>query len=818
MSITHLFHGRIKLIGALSCVALLTACGGGGGGDKTSVPSSVVQSSAASVVASSASSLSVSSASSSVTPDVTPDAFSFTTVTGAALSTSITSTAITISGINTAATISIIGGQYAIGGGAPTGNAGTITNGQTVKVTLLTSATAGTTTQAVLTVGGVAGAFSATTANAIGGGLNIATVVTTLAGTAEGADGVGLAARFSLPKGITRVGDNLYVADTSNHTIRKIVISTGVVTTFAGRRSDSNSVDGTGTAASFANPKGITSDGTHLYVTDRNKIRKIVIATGVVTTLAGSASEGSADGTGTAASFNYLSGITSDGTSLYVVDTHNHKIRKIVIATGVVTTLAGSGSEGGTDGTGSAASFNYPVGITSDGTNLYIADTLNSTIRKIVIATGVVTTFAGRKALPGSADGVGTAASFTFPNGIISDGTNLYVADSVNSTIRKIVIATGAVTTVAGMTATPGSTDGTGTAARFRFPFDLASDGTNLYIADNNNNAIRKIVIATGVVTTLAGSGWEFFPDGTGSAAIFGAPTGITSDGRNLYVADTESNKIRKVVIATAVTTTLAGSGSQDDDDGTGMAASFFSPSGITGDGTNLYVSDTNNHKIRKIVIATGVVTTLAGSGFGGGVDGTGTAASFFFPRGIISDGTNLYIADTNNHKIRKIVIATGVVTTLAGSGSIGYADGTGEAATFSHPSGITRDGANLYVADSGNQKIRKIVIATGVVTTLAGGGLGTSADGTGEAASFNHPSGITSDGTNLYITDEHTHKIRKIVMATGVVTTLAGSGSIGYADGTGTAASFFYPAGITTDGFELFVTDSGNSTIRRIH
>jgi hypothetical protein len=316
-------------------------------------------------------------------------------------------------------------------------------------------------------------------------------------------------------------------------------------------------------------------------------------------------------------------------------------------------------------------------------------------------------------------------------------------------------------------------------------------------------------------VTTLAGSGATGSADNTGIAATFYYPCCIATDGTNLYMTDTYNNKIRQIVIATGVVTTLAGSGIAGAVDGTGTAASFNHSLGITTDGTNVYVSD--NYKIRKIVISTGVVSTLAGSGAYGSADGASTAASFSTPYGITTDGTNVYAADTLNHKIRQIVIATGVVTTLAGSGVAGAVDASGTAASFNLPAGITTDGTNLYVTEKGNYKVRKIVISTGAVTTLAGSGVLGAADGTGTAASFSYPMGISSDGTNLYISDLNNHNVRKIVIATGIVTTVAGSGSAGAVDATGTAASFYFPSGITNDGSSLYVADTGNNKIRKI-
>ncbi len=322
---------------------------------------------------------------------------------------------------------------------------------------------------------------------------------------------------------------------------------------------------------------------------------------GVVTTIAGSTTSGHADGTGTAATFNQPYGIATDGTNLYVADTQNYMIRKIVISTGVVSTLAGSGSNDYADGTGTAAKFGFISGMAIVGTDLYVADIGYSTIRKIALGSGVVTTFAGSAGNTGSADGDGTAATFNHPSGLATDGSNLYVADTNNHLIRKIVIGTGAVSTLAG-TGSEGSANGTGTVASFYYPNHLAVVGDNLYVVDSSNNLIRKIVISTEVVTTLAGSGSQGAADGTGTAASFNAPYGIASDGTNLYIGDGQNNMIRQVVISSGEVTTLAGSTASGHADGTGSAASFFIPTGIaTTDGTTLYVADTYNNMIRKI-------------------------------------------------------------------------------------------------------------------------------------------------------------------------------------------------------------------------
>jgi len=378
-----------------------------------------------------------------------------------------------------------------------------------------------------------------------------------------------------------------------------------------------------------------------------------------------------------------------------------------------------------------------------------------------------VTTLAGSVLSSGSGNGTGNGAQFNNPIGLAVDGTgNVYVADSGNSTIRKITPA-GVVTTLAGPTDSSGSADGTGNMARFNRPFGLVvDDADNVYVADSGNGTMRKITPA-GVVTTLAGlAGSEGNVDGTGSAVRFYGPEGVSLDSvGNLYVADTGNNTIRKITPAEVVTTLAGLAGSSGSIDGTGSAARFNRPCGVAvGSAGNVFVADSDNNVIRKITPAA-VVTTLAGlAGNSGSTDGTGSAAVFNHPQGVAVDSAGtVYVADTGNHTIRKITPA-GVVTTLAGlAGSSGSADGTGGAARFSGPSGVAVDSTgNVYVADSGNCTIRKVTPA-GVVTTLAGlaGGLG-SADGTGSAARFYQPIGVAVDGAgNVYVADTSNNTIR---------------------------------------------------------
>ena len=258
---------------------------------------------------------------------------------------------------------------------------------------------------------------------------------------------------------------------------------------------------------------------------------------------------------------------------------------------------------------------------------------------------------------------------------------------------------------------TAGYGDGTGTAARFSAPQGVALDNEgNVYVADTENNRIRKIT-PDRVVTTLAGNSTAGYSDGTGTAARFSAPQGVALDNEgNVYIADTGNNRIRKIT-PDRVVTTLAGNGTAGYGDGMGTAARFSAPQGMAVDNNgNIYIADTENNRIRKIT-PDRVVTTLAGNGTTGYGDGTGTAARFSAPQGVTVDNNgNVYVADTGNNRIRKITPER-IVITIAGHSTAGYSDGAGTAARFSTPKGITVDSnGDVYVGDTGNNRIRKIL------------------------------------------------------------------------------------------------------------
>ncbi len=636
--------------------------------------------------------------------------------------------------------------------------------------------------------------------------------VSSFAGASGGegsADGTGAEARFYAPSGIWGDDANLFIADGANHAIRKIVLATGQVTTLAGAPGPSASVDGVGTAARFGFIEGLWGDGTFLYVADlgNRTIRKVEIASGNVTTLAGSpGAQALADGTGSAARFLAPRPIWGDGTNLYVGDISNSArlIRRVSISTGQVTTIANLT----TVPNGSAF-----LGLWGDGSNLWIADAAADTVRKLVLATGQITTLAGLPLAAGTADGGASAARFNGPSGVWGDGTNLFVADSLNATIRQVSMATGDTTTIAGLASQSGSDDGLGPLARFDFPFTMWGTGTSLYVNDYGNSTIRRVDTSTTTVETIAGS--------APTATDLLGPTMLWGDASNLYIADTGAHTIRSASLATGALSVMAGAyGVAESVDGTGTSAHFWSPFGITGDSTRLFVTEAGADTIRQVQLSNAQTSTLAGnaSANSGFAEGTGKAARFFTPLGIWGNGTYLWVADRGNSVIRRIVAATGQVATFVGApNQQGTADGPGPSVRFVYPQALWGDSTYLYVADG--HAIRRVTIATAQTTTIAGDILNPgSRDGIGNAASFNFPLGLWGDGSYLFVADSGNSTIRKIDLSNNSVSTIVGAAQTpGSENGRGSAARLDHPIGLWGDGTFLYVSDNNTQNIRRI-
>ena len=659
-------------------------------------------------------------------------------------------------------------------------------------------------------------------------------------------DGLATAAQLSWPVGLELTSDGtLYIADTNNHRVRKVA-SDGTITTVAGTGKVSfSSTGGLATATDLSSPNGVAvaSDGT-LYIAElgNNRISKVTSG-GVISTVAAVSDIGVQPA---------AVAVATDGT-LYVAGDGSHRVWKIA-TDGTVTAFAGTGTAGfsGDDGQAASAKLNRPhdLALASDGT-LYIADRDNQRVRKVA-SDGTITTFAGTGTLcdmsttPDCGDGgQATAADLNSPTALAlaSDGT-LYIADGASGHRIRAVATDGTISTVAGDgTFGSGGDGGQATEAQLGGPYGLAlaADGA-LYIAEISNHQIRKVA-SDGIISTVVGTGTAGFSNGTtgfagddgpATQALLHFPAGVAvaRDG-TLYIADQFNHRIR--VVKNGTITTLAGDGTACadptastnpcGDNGAATAAQLNRPYGLalTSDGT-LYIADTNNHRVRKVA-SDGTISTFAGTGTAGfaGDDGPATAAQLGSPTGLAlaSDGT-LYIAEFNAHRVRKVA-SDGTISTVAGTGTAGFAgdDGPATAAQLDQPIdlALAADGT-LYVAGFGSQRIRKIA-TDGTISTVAGAGTAgfNKEGGAALEVVLNQPRGVavTSDGSRVYIADTNNHRIRKVDTTTGLLTTIAGVGE-GYSGdgGLANAARLNAPTGVAVapDG-RVYIADLGNNRIR---
>lgn len=670
-------------------------------------------------------------------------------------------------------------------------------------------------------------------------------LITTIAGSRlafSGDNGPAAQATINGPAAVAVGGRGvLYISDELNQRIRK-VDTDGTITTLAGTGSAGSSGDGgAASAASLNNAIGIAVDtaaGT-VFVADagNNRIRAINSA-GIMVAVAGDGTAGfSGDGArGSSARLSAPSGVAVDvaAGALYIADTGNNRIRKFA-SDGTITTVAGSGATGasGDGGQATLAQLSGPVGIAVDATgNLYIADEGNSRIRK-VDRSGVITTIAGTGAAGAAGDGgQATQATLNHPRGVAVDGAgNVYVGDTRNIRVRRVsrdgIIANFAGTGQRGFA----GDGGTATQAQLRAPHGMAVDQLgNVFVADYGNNEVRRVDVH-GIITTFAGSGAADNSSGAGDATAIelAHPRSVAADAAgNFYISDWNNNCVWKVTRQGKIST-LAGNRTPgfSGDGGPGADAQLTAPHGIAVDAAgNVYIADQNNSRVRRVGLD-GIIRTIAGDGRTGAVSGDGgpaTAAVVAAPSALALDAAgNLYISQQTQQVIRR-VSPDGIITTIAGNGTAGYSGDGGPAlqGTMRTPVGIASDSAgNVFIAEQGNNVIRKVSVA-GIITTVAGNGTqGFSGDGgPATAASIDGPFGVAVDRTgNVYLTDSRNNRIRW-VHRDGTITTVAGDGSPGFSGDGGppTEARLQGPHGVVVDAAgNILIADTANDRIRRV-
>ena len=595
-----------------------------------------------------------------------------------------------------------------------------------------------------------------------------------------------------------------------------------------------------GTSATNIYSYGVAADpnGNLYFSTDKHTVLRLDAQTGVLTLAAGSGIPGfSGDGgPAAAAQLNTPTGVAVDSAgNLYIGDTLNFRVRKV--SNGVITTIAGNGTSafGGDNGPAIGAQLSAPHGVTVDAAgNLYIAD-WGQRVRKV--SNGIITTIAGNGTQGFSGDGgPATSAELNYPNAIAIDSAgNLYIADESNNRIRRVT--NGIITTVAG-TGTAGF-DGDNipaAGAELRAPLSVAVDSAgNLYIADTGNSRLREV--SGGVIRTVV--------NGLQPLAV---AVGISG---NLYFSDFYQFSVHRV--SAGVVSTIAGGGSFVGDGGPAASGQLYLPYGVAVDSAgDLYIADTDNNRIRKV--SAGVISTVAGNGVRGygGDSGPAINAELDYPEGLVVDPSgNLYFTDSENNCVRKV--SGGVITTVVGNGSVGFSGDNGPAASaeLNTPFGLALDSAgDLYIADFLNYRVRKV--SNGVITTVAGNGTqGYSGDGgPATSAQLGGPEGIAVDAAgNLYFTDEgHVRKVSNGVISTvaslnaiavavdpagdlyvaepldlirisnGVMATIAGAGQLGYNGDNIPAitAQVNFPFGLALDtAGNIYLADTYNNRIR---
>ena len=678
---------------------------------------------------------------------------------------------------------------------------------------------------------------------------------------------------------------NLYIVDQSDEVVRKVNAATGEITTVAGNGTGGYGGDnGPATSAELQGPNSVALDSTgNLYISDyiNQRIRMVIAATGVITTIAGNGTSGYTgdNNPATSAELRNPSGIAVNpaGTVLYIGDSGNNVVRMVNLTTGIITTFAGNGSGSGTTGGGytgdngpaTSAEMWSPSGVALDASgNLYIADTYNSAIRKVSASTGKISTVAGNGSPNYAGDGgLATLANLYYPSGVTVDSAgNLYIADSYNCLIRKVNAVTGIITTVAGNPqdaglgqGTFGGDNGPATLGLLNIPDGVAVDSNgNLYIADTLNNAIRKVAAPnshlslpqTNVGSASASQDVQLYissycPDnncnnpGGNSLAISSVTVAQSLGGLQEYTVGAISG-----CVADGVTPVDAGSlCTVPITFHPGYPGLRQAPLEVVTSAGTFYFGLSGIGLGPQPALLPGVISTVAGTGATGytGDNGPATSATFSGVYAVAIDyAGNEYIDDYNNNVFRKVTAATGIVTTFAGNGTQGY---TGDnfpatSAELNIDWGAGTDGAgNVFIADTNNNVIREVNAVTGIITTVAGTCCASGGEGLqgyngdnipATSAELFLPEGVATDSSgNIYIADYGNNRVREVNVATGVITTVAGNGYGNGAHGTGgytgdngpaTSAELTGPSAVALDaGGNIFIADFFNNVVRKV-
>ncbi len=640
---------------------------------------------------------------------------------------------------------------------------------------------------------------------------------------------------------------NFYIASYNQHRIFK-VSSAGTLTVIAGSGAQGYAGDGVVGGAANANlfhPVAVTVDASgNVYIADQyNCVVRKVDTTNTISTvagIAGSCTYGGDGGKGTSANLYYPSGVAVDGSgNLYIGDNNNCRVRKVILSTDIISTFAGNGTCGysGDGGSATSAELYTPQGVAVDTAgDVFVADTSNYVIRQITKATGKISTVAGNHTAGFSGDGgLATSAEFNqvFQLAVNGAGTTVTFADFYNQRIRQFTVG-GNINTVAGTGTAGFSGDGAAaTSAELYYPEGVAvtSAGT-VYVGDSNNYRIRQFTVA-GNIGTVAGDGSATVETLLNNAPPLGVvlqyPYGIATDSsKNVFVAESHNYMVRELVHSSNLVDFFAGNGTYGDtgDGGPATSAELSYDYGVAKDSSgNVYIVDTYNHIIR-VVNSAGIITTFAGTPQRAGFNGDGgpaTSALLYYPNGVAVDSKgSVYIADYDNHVIRKVT--SGTISTIAGIGGRNGYSGDGGPATGAmlySPAAVAVDSqGNVYIADYNNCRIREVSAVTGIISTVAGnGGCTFSGDGIAVENSIGYPQGIAVDANGNFFIGDYFQRVRWVNPA-GFMTTIAGNGNGGYTgDGVlATTSELYEPTGIALDSSgNILISDYNNLRVRSV-